>query len=206
MLGWSMRLRLAFDVFGTILDLSTLPYEFRRKQLEYTWLLTVMGKFVPFHEVTEKAMTYYLEAEGKLGDYHTMMEKWRDLKAFTDVSYLNEISSLADIFALSNGSVEEVKDRLRREGILNLFKGIFSAEEVKAYKPSPKVYRHFVENVGEPAFLVSSNPFDLMGAKNAGMGAIYLNRRGVKLDPLGFEVDLLVKDLKGLFLWLREKA
>ncbi|AKV74127.1 MULTISPECIES: haloacid dehalogenase type II [Metallosphaera] len=196
-----MRLILAFDVFGTLLDTSSFPQEIRRKQLELTWVYTVMEKFVPFREITRQAIRdYLLVNEGKEEE---LMNSWLNLKAYPDVKFLGDISALADVFALSNGSVEEVKDHLRRNGILGFFKGIVSAEEVRAYKPSPRVYKHFMESVGYPAFLVSSNWFDLMGARNAGMGTIYLNRR---MEKLALEVDVIARDLEKLAQYLREKA
>ncbi len=62
-----------------------------------------------------------------------------------------------------------------------------------------------MENEGYPSFLVSANTFDLMGAKNAGMGTVYVNRGTRKLDPF-LEVDVIVRDLNKLALYLREKA
>ncbi|WP_238026790.1 haloacid dehalogenase type II [Metallosphaera javensis (ex Hofmann et al. 2022)] len=197
-----MRLILAFDVFGTLLDTSSFPPEIRRRQLELTWVYTTMEKFVPFREITRQAIQeYLLTHEGSETD---LMNAWLNLRAYPDTRFLKDISELADVFALSNGSVEEVEEHLRRNGVLQYFKGVVSAEEVKAYKPSPRVYKYFLERAGYPAFLVSSNWFDLMGAKNAGMGALYLNRRMEKLSLV--QVDIIARDLEKLALYLKEKA
>ncbi|WP_252897149.1 HAD hydrolase-like protein [Metallosphaera hakonensis] len=131
-----MKIILAFDVFGTLLDTSSFPEEARRKQLEYTWLFTIMGKFLPFREITSMAVRSYLNEHE--GSEPQLMEIWRNLKAHGDVSSLAEISSLAEVFALSNGSVEEVREHLERNGILKYFKGIYSAEQVGEYKPLPR--------------------------------------------------------------------
>ncbi|MCG3109479.1 Phosphoglycolate phosphatase [Metallosphaera sp. J1] len=198
----TMRLILAFDVFGTLLDTSSFPPEIRRRQLELTWVYTTMEKFVPFREITRQAIQeYLLTHEGSETD---LMNAWLNLRAYPDTRFLKDISELADVFALSNGSVEEVEEHLRRNGVLQYFKGVVSAEEVKAYKPSPRVYKYFLERAGYPAFLVSSNWFDLMGAKNAGMGALYLNRRMEKLSLV--QVDIIARDLEKLALYLKEKA
>ncbi|WP_287689085.1 haloacid dehalogenase type II [Metallosphaera javensis (ex Sakai et al. 2022)] len=197
-----MRLILAFDVFGTLLDTSSFPPEIRRRQLELTWVYTTMEKFVPFREITRQAIQeYLLTHEGSETD---LMNAWLNLRAYPDTRFLKDISELADVFALSNGSVEEVEEHLRRNGVLQYFKGVVSAEEVKAYKPSPRVYKYFLERAGYPAFLASSNWFDLMGAKNAGMGALYLNRRMEKLSLV--QVDIIARDLEKLALYLKEKA
>ncbi|BCS93483.1 MAG: haloacetate dehalogenase [Metallosphaera javensis (ex Sakai et al. 2022)] len=198
----TMRLILAFDVFGTLLDTSSFPPEIRRRQLELTWVYTTMEKFVPFREITRQAIQeYLLTHEGSETD---LMNAWLNLRAYPDTRFLKDISELADVFALSNGSVEEVEEHLRRNGVLQYFKGVVSAEEVKAYKPSPRVYKYFLERAGYPAFLASSNWFDLMGAKNAGMGALYLNRRMEKLSLV--QVDIIARDLEKLALYLKEKA
>ncbi|MCH4816047.1 MAG: haloacid dehalogenase type II [Saccharolobus sp.] len=191
---------LAFDLYGTILDLSGISQEMRRKQLEYTWLLTIMGRYVDFDEVTKMAIRYTI-GEGKMEDE---LNKWRSLRAHPDVVYLKDISTIADIYILSNGTTRSIEELLRLNGMLNYFKGIFSAEKVKEYKPSPKVYRYFLEAIKGEAYLVSSNPFDVIGAKNAGMKAIYVNRRNLQVDPLGYEPDVVVKDFKELYEWLRK--
>lgn len=197
---------LAFDVFGTILDTSTVIQEFRSKQLEYTWLLTIMGKYVSFEEITRLALRHVLRLRNEEGKFEEELNKWRNLRAYEDAKYLKGISQIADVYALSNGSVEEVKQHLERNNLLQYFKGIFSAESVKEYKPSPKVYKYFLEAVGvrgEEAYLVSSNPFDVIGAKNAGMRAIFVNRRKILVDPLGHEPDVIVNDFKELYEWFK---
>ena len=134
---------LAFDIFGTILDTSTVIQEFRNKQLEYTWLLTLMGKYMEFEDITKIALRYVLKLRNEEYKFNEELNKWRNLRAYEDAVYLREISQISTIYALSNGSVAEVKQHLERNNLLGYFKGIFSAENVKEYKPSPKVYKYF---------------------------------------------------------------
>ncbi|QGA54187.1 haloacid dehalogenase type II [Sulfolobus sp. E5-1-F] len=190
---------LAFDLYGTILDLSSVSQEMRRKQLEYTWLLTIMGRYVDFDEITKMAIRYTL-GEDKMEEE---LNKWRNLRAHQDSIYLKDISTIADIYILSNGTTKTIEELLKLNGLLSYFKGIFSAEKVKEYKPSPKVYKYFLEAVKGEAYLVSSNPFDVIGAKNSGMKGIYVNRRNMPFDPLGYEPDVVVKDFKELYEWLQ---
>ncbi|WP_338602116.1 haloacid dehalogenase type II [Sulfolobus tengchongensis] len=198
-----MRIVLAFDLFGTILDTSTILHDFRSKQLEYTWLLTLMGKYMEFEEITQRALRHVLRIRNEESRFKEELDKWNNLKAYPDSSYLREISKIAEIYVLSNGSSNEIRRHLERNGILDYFKGIFSAENVKEYKPSPKVYKYFLNAVGSSeAYLVSSNPFDVIGAKNAGMKAVYVNRRNLLMDPLGYEPDAVVKDFRELYEWL----
>jgi len=197
---------LAFDIFGTILDTSEIIQEFRTKQLEYTWLLTLMGKYMDFEEITKRALMHVLKSHHEEHRFEEELRKWRNLKAYNDAIYLKDISKLVDIYALSNGSVNEVREHLNRNGLLSYFKGIFSAENVKEYKPSPKVYKYFMSSIrDEDAYLVSSNPFDVIGAKNAGMKAIYVNRRNLIVDPLDYEPDVTVRDFEELYKWISNK-
>jgi len=197
---------LAFDIFGTILDTSEIIQEFRTKQLEYTWLLTLMGKYMDFEEITKRALMHVLKSHHEEHKFEEELRKWRNLKAYNDAIYLKDISKLVDIYALSNGSVNEVREHLNRNGLLSYFKGIFSAENVKEYKPSPKVYKYFMSSIrDEDAYLVSSNPFDVIGAKNAGMKAIYVNRRNLIVDPLDYEPDVTVRDFEELYKWISNK-
>jgi len=197
---------LAFDIFGTVLDTSEIIQEFRTKQLEYTWLLTLMGKYMDFEEITKRALMHVLKSHHEEHKFEEELRKWRNLKAYNDAIYLKDISKLVDIYALSNGSVNEVREHLNRNGLLSYFKGIFSAENVKEYKPSPKVYKYFMSSIrDEDAYLVSSNPFDVIGAKNAGMKAIYVNRRNLIVDPLDYEPDVTVRDFEELYKWISNK-
>ncbi|ACP37834.1 haloacid dehalogenase, type II [Sulfolobus islandicus Y.G.57.14] len=190
---------LAFDLYGTILDLSGISQEMRRKQLEYTWLLTIMGRYVDFDEITKMAISYIL-GEDKIEEE---LNKWRNLRAHQDAIYLKDISTISDIYILSNGTTKAIEELLKLNGLSSYFKGIFSAERVKEYKPSPKVYKYFLEAVNGEAYLVSSNPFDVIGAKNGGMKSIYVNRRNMPVDPLGYEPDIVVRDFKELYEWLQ---
>ena len=71
------------------------------------------------------------------------------------------------MFAFSNGSVEAVEALLNNAGIRGYFLGVVSVDEMKSYKPNPGVYSHFLRRagaVGANAWLISSNPFDVIGA------------------------------------------
>jgi 2-haloacid dehalogenase len=81
------------------------------------------------------------------------------------------------------------------------FQGFVSVDEVKTYKPSPKTYRHAARRLGRPAsevMLVSSNPFDDIGAQAAGMQAAWVDRSGGLFDTLGSPPEIVVKTLTEL--------
>ena len=82
---------LAFVVFGTILDTSTVIQEFRNKQLEYTWLLTIMGKYMEFEDITKIALRYVLKLRNEEYKFDEELNKGRNLRSYEDAVYLREI-------------------------------------------------------------------------------------------------------------------
>jgi 2-haloacid dehalogenase len=78
------------------------------------------------------------------------------------------------------------------------FQGSVSVDEVKVYKPSPKVYQHVAARLDRPVAdvrLISSNPFDVIGAESAGMQAAWVNRSGGLFDTLAPRPTMVVGTL-----------
>jgi 2-haloacid dehalogenase len=101
--------------------------------------------------------------------------------------------------AFSNGEAAVVRAVLSNADLLPMLEDVVSVDEVKVYKPAPSVYRHLAARLGTAVtdtWLVSSNPFDVIGAKAAGLRAAWVcrNPRAI-LDPWGVEPDLIVSDL-----------
>jgi FMN phosphatase YigB (HAD superfamily) len=104
--------------------------------------------------------------------------------------------------AFSNGEEEAVRGVLQNADLLLLLDDVVRADEVKTIKPDPTVYAHAVERLGQTAdvtWLVSSNPFDIIGAKTAGLRTAWIKRdpNGV-FDPWGVEPDLVLSGLDQL--------
>jgi 2-haloacid dehalogenase len=102
----------------------------------------------------------------------------------------------------SNGSPRMLEELMDRAELRSFFpRGFVSVDEVGEYKPSPKVYRHVAERLGRPVGevrLVSSNPFDVVGAQSAGMLAAWVDRSGGLFDTLGPRPEVVVGDLAEL--------
>lgn len=195
---------LAFDVYGTLFKVQIpglkdeIVKELRQFQIELTWRITLMEKWLSFDEITEIALKYICSKYG-IEYKKEFLEEWTKLKPFEDVEYLKTIHKKYKIYALTNGTLFSVRELLKNAGLLKYFNGIFSAEEIKFYKPSPRIYQSFMNRFeGEKIYLVSSNPFDVAGAKNAGMKAIYLNRYNLPHDPLVEKPDYEIRSLKEL--------
>jgi 2-haloacid dehalogenase len=129
------------------------------------------------------------------------MELYKGLPAFADVEEGLARAQKAGfrIFAFSNGSAEAVEGLLKNAGIRDYFLGVVSVDEMRSYKPNPAVYCHFLRRagaVGADAWLVSSNPFDVIGAVSSGMRAAWVKRSPEAVfDPWGIEPTLTVDSL-----------
>jgi 2-haloacid dehalogenase len=87
----------------------------------------------------------------------------------------------------SNGSPRMLHAVLASAGLTRFFSAVVSVHDVEAFKPSPRVYRHLVSSVGRRSaevLLVSSNPFDVIGAMSTGLQAAWVNRTGAPFDSM----------------------
>lgn len=208
---------LAFDMFGTLFDVGALqkvaepiieePEEFvalwRSKQLEYVFLLALMGRFVTFSDITRMALRYAarkLDVRLEPDQVQPFMRAWEELPAYPDaVPALKTLRTRHVLVVLSNGEVALLGKLLRHAGLEPFFSHVLSAETVRTYKPSPSVYGLAVAQLGLPPKeigLVSSNTFDVLGAKAAGLKAFWVNRSAAILDPLDLQPDLEAHDLQ----------
>lgn len=209
---------IAFDLYGTLIDVNGVqeacgavaqdPAAFtslwRAKQLEYTFLLSLMGRYEDFWQVTEAALRYTLKrfnVQATEEDKRRLMEAWLHLPPFPDVkATLSKLQGYA-LAVLSNGSPEMLEGVLADSGLKPSFGWVLSADAAKIYKPSPKVYDlgpQGMELPKEAILFVSSNAFDVAGAKAFGFPVCWLNRAGAPLDELGLEPDIIVRSFEEL--------
>lgn len=196
---------LVFDVFGTLFDHDSAVAElepelgstaknvaalWRRKQLEYSWLRSLMGRHADFSTVTEEALEHALEAKGVAARWKgPLMGTYSRLIAFDDVAPTLDALAAAGrrMAVLSNGSPEMLDTVLGDSGLGGHFETAFSAEEAGVFKPHPNVYRLAERGLGLAAAqitLVSSNAWDVAGAAAYGFSAIWINRSGAAPERL----------------------
>jgi len=217
-----MRQALAFDVYGTLIDTAGVVSELRQivgdqaetfsalwreKQLEYSFRRALMRRYEDFSVCVRDAMEFTAATLGfELSDEQKsrLLGVFGQLPAFADATdCLDQIAgSEFDVYALSNGSRAAVDKLLTGAGIRERFVDIVSVEEVRTFKPDPAVYQRFLERAGvagDRAWLISGNPFDVIGAIGAGMRAVWVkrNERAV-FDPFGFEPTITIPSLAGL--------
>ena len=217
-----MGITIAFDVYGTLIDTAgvvTALEEFvgeragafshlwREKQLEYSFRRGLMRKYQRFRVCTENALDYtcaYFHIELTRAAKAKLMAAYRALPAFADASPALEAlsSSRYRLFAFSNGHADDVKDLLRLAALEQYFEAVISVDEIRSFKPDPAVYCHFLRRsgaAGADTWLVSSNPFDVIGAVSAGMRAAWVKRSAAAIfDPWEITPSITVSSLTAL--------
>jgi 2-haloacid dehalogenase len=212
---------LAFDMYGTLVDpigiskqlerhlpeqAQRLSEVWRQKQLEYTFHLAAMERYEDFEQVTRKALDYALAVVGRelrAEQKDDLIAQYNDLERFADVEpglkRLKEAGHAMIVF--SNGAPHMLEALMDAAELHPYFQSFISVDEVKTYKPSPETYRHAARRLGRPigeVRLVSSNPFDDIGAEAAGMRAAWVDRSGGLFDTLGSPPEIVVGTLTEL--------
>jgi 2-haloacid dehalogenase len=193
-----------FDAYGTLFDVHSvvqacdacwpgkgtqLSQLWRAKQLEYTWLRSLMNRYVPFSQVTRDALQWSCQSlalplDGKQAD--GLMQEYLRLKTYGDVPQtLERLKGKKAI--LSNGSPDMLDPLVKNAGLR--LDAVLSVDALKIFKPAPQVYQLAVERLGvrkEDIAFVSSNCWDALGAKSFGFAVYWINRTGAPGDPQGF--------------------
>src|SRR6266699_2853658 len=221
---------LAFDVYGTVIDPFRMEEHlrplyggrakeatelWRGKQLEYSFRRALMKKYENFDVCTAQALRFVsrqfdvpLEEETA----RNLLEQYLRLPAYPDVpAALEQLEARGfKIVACSNGTEQAVRGLLERAGLLARFSGIVSVDPIRTFKPDPAVYEHLATEVHvkkEMVCLISSNPFDVIGAKACGLRTAWVQRDPKKIfDPWEFEPDLVVQGLEQLSSELNFKS
>ena len=210
---------LVFDAYGTLFDvhsiISTCNQEFpdkgpalsqawRAKQLEYTWLRSLVGRYDDFWQVTESALIFAcktLDLPCPPGTRAQLMEAYLHLDSYPEVKQaLNALSDYT-LAILSNGSPRMLKAAVESASLKGVFSRVISVDQVKIYKPSPRVYRLAPQQLGAVKAaigFVSSNFWDVAGAKAFGFWTCWVNRANAPADELGLLPDATVSALTEL--------
>ena len=210
---------IVFDAFGTLFDVNSAAEKSKNKignkwenfanfwrttQLEYTWLRSLMKKHKNFWQITEDSLdksmeTFHIDKSLR----NDLLNFYKELSPYPEVK--NVLENLKKksfkLAILSNGTPELLNHLVKSSDLENLFDDIFSIEEVKIYKPHPKVYdipvNKYKVSKGEITFL-SANTWDVSGAGNYGYNSIWVNRNNSVFDKLDYKPKNEVKNLKQL--------
>jgi 2-haloacid dehalogenase len=209
---------LLLDAYGTVFDVHSvveagravtkdpeaLSALWRQKQLEYTWLRSLMGRYEDFWAVTESALTFACRRLGLRVDAtqrRRLLDAYLALEPFPDVR--DALGRLRDLpcAILSNGAPRMLEAAVAHSGLGAHFRAVISVDEVRTFKPHPAVYALGPARLGlarDAIGFVSSNAWDVAGAKAFGFQVVWVNRQGAPFDELGVTPDLEVRDLGAL--------
>jgi 2-haloacid dehalogenase len=209
-----------FDAYGTLFDVHSaiarhrdrvpgdadaISRMWRDKQLQYTWLRSLMGRHADFRTVTADALDYALDSHGidDTGLRESLLEAYFTLDAYPEVaSVLDALKAGGKVTAiLSNGSPDMLEAAVSGAGLQDRLDRVLSVEEVGIFKPDPRVYQLAVDRLGvEPRQISfqSSNAWDAVGAASFGFRVVWINRFGQRRERLGFEPDAEVTTLEPL--------
>ncbi|HCY87727.1 MAG TPA: haloacid dehalogenase type II [Desulfobacteraceae bacterium] len=209
-----------FDAYGTLFDVhsavgkhrgrlggnaDSVSALWRTKQLEYTWLRSLMKHHADFWQVTRDALDFACDTHG-IEDAvlkNDLMDAYLSLSAYPEVP--EALVALKDrgfkLAILSNGTPGMLEAAVRNSGIASLLDENLSVESVGIFKPDPKVYELAVDRLGvapHEIIFQSSNAWDASGAAAFGFRVAWINRFGQRPERLPGKPDLEIRDLMAL--------
>jgi 2-haloacid dehalogenase len=186
-----------FDAYGTLYDIQSvaavteqafpgygeiITQVWRIKQLEYTWLRSLMRRYEDFSVITRDSLSYTLRCLGLKHDpavFERIMEKYLHLDLYPDA--LAALAALRGrkLAILSNGSTGTLTALVRNSGLDRVLDATISIDSQRIFKPSPDAYALIESRLGVPpaeVLFVSSNPWDACGAKAFGLNVAWIER------------------------------
>jgi 2-haloacid dehalogenase len=209
-----------FDAYGTLFDVHAaiekhkdavgadavrLSELWRTKQLEYSWTLTLAGRYADFWTLTEQALDFALARYPAVDRAlkPKLLDAYRTLGAFPDArAALGELKARgARTAILSNGSPAMLATAVEAAGLGALLDAVISVDTVGLYKPRPEVYALVttaLETTPGEVMFVSSNRWDVMGAAAFGFRTVWINRAAMPDEYAAFAPEAVVQNLAGL--------
>ena len=213
---------LAFDAYGTLFDVFSvsslceqlfpgngvaLATMWRAKQLQYTLLRSMMDRYKDFRQITQDGLVYAartLKLDLAADARARLMDAYMTLAAFPDVKPgLQELKAMGlRLAVLSNGEPMMLQSAARSAGIAELLDVMISVDDVKVFKPSPRVYELASAHLRMPTSsigFVSSNSWDVNGASAAGLTTFWIQRAAAEpAEELGYPASYVLHLLTDL--------
>ncbi|MCB1494929.1 MAG: haloacid dehalogenase type II [Bauldia sp.] len=208
-----------FDAYGTLFDVHAavrrhaaaigpesqrLSDIWRTKQLEYTWVRSLMGRYRDFWSLTEEALDHAIAAAapGAAPLRAQLLDAYRELDAYPEVrGVLTRLKDGASLAILSNGSPDMLDAAVASAGIGDLLDAVISVDDIGVFKTAPAVYDLVGERLGvgpEEVSFQSSNRWDIAGAVAYGFRAAWINRSGQPDEYPDLAPALVLPSLEGL--------
>ena len=208
---------LVFDAYGTLYDVasvtalsdkhfpghgSAISDIWRQKQLEYTWLSSLMGRYQDFWQLTAAGLRFAcgsLKLDLSEDVFRELMENYLQLTPYKEVgASLQSLSQRIPLAILSNGSPEMLLKVTQHNGFMPHLTHVLSVHELGIFKPAPQVYQLAVDRLGVPKEsigFVSSNSWDAVGAKAFGFHVFWINRFNRFQEQLGVTTNHEIRTL-----------
>ena len=208
-----------FDAYGTLFDVNSAAKRckdkigakweifanfWRTTQLEYTWLRSLMKRHKNFWDVTEDSLDKSMKVFNiNKNMKNELLSLYKILSPYPEVKGVLEDLKKKNfkLAILSNGTLDLLNELVGSNKLNNLFDDLFSIEEVKIYKPDPRVYeipiKKYKIKTDEITFL-SANTWDVSGGGNFGYNSIWVNRHNSVFDILDFQPKNEINNLTQL--------
>ena len=208
-----------FDAYGTLFDVNsaakkckdkigakweTFANFWRTTQLEYTWLRSLMKRHKNFWDITEDSLDKSMKVFNiNKNMKNELLSLYKILSPYPEVRGVLEDLKKKNfkLAILSNGTPDLLNQLVENNKLNNLFDDLFSIEEVKIYKPDPRVYeipiKKYKIKSDEITFL-SANTWDVSGGGNFGYNSIWVNRHNSVFDILDFQPKNEISNLTQL--------
>lgn len=210
---------LVFDAYGTLFDVHSITAQcekywpgrggdlsqiWRNKQLEYSWLRSLMGRYESFESLTRDALLFaveYLDLSTDAEQVANLMKAYGQLAPYPEVSSVLKNFTKCKKAILSNGNDSMLETVVSNSGLEQEFAAILSVDRLRLFKPSPQVYQLAVDALRVPkerVGFISSNCWDACGAQHFGFKSFWINRGNAPLDRLGIRPEHILANLRAL--------
>ena len=208
-----------FDAYGTLFDVNSAAEKckdkigakweifanfWRTTQLEYTWLRSLMKRHKNFWDVTEDSLDKSMKVFNiNKNMKNELLNLYKILSPYPEVKEVLEDLKKKNfkLAILSNGTPDLLNELVESNKLNNLFDDLFSIEEVKIYKPDPRVYELPIKKYkikSEEITFLSANTWDVSGGGNFGYNSIWVNRHNSIFDMLDFQPKNEISNLTQL--------
>ena len=208
-----------FDAYGTLFDVNSAAEKckskigdkwenfanyWRKTQLEYTWLRSLMDRHKDFWQITEDSLDKSMKSfKIDIGMKNELLNLYKVLSPYPEVKEtLKKLKENKYTLAiLSNGTPSLLNELVKSNDLQNLFDDIFSIEEVKIYKPNSKVYDMPIKKYNikkEDVAFLSAKTWDVSGGGNYGFNCIWVNRNNNIFDNLDYKPQNQISELNQL--------
>jgi 2-haloacid dehalogenase len=208
-----------FDAYGTLFDVHSVIEKcnelfpgkgkeisgvWRQKQLEYSFLRQLMGRYGTFLEITRDALQYACKDVGAELSEETekqLIDSYLKLQHYEETEEVLRKLQPYRTAIFSNGSFDMLTPLINQSPFSRLLDDVLSVDEVKQFKPTPMSYQLILEKMGvrrEEVLFMSSNTWDIAGAASFGFHTAWINRQGKEMDELGVKPHYEYGDLSGI--------